>query len=115
MNMMGVHGAGLTNVVFLPENAILIQKIPIGGVDWSARTAFEEPSNDMNIRYKIKTEESSLIRQYPAEQKILNVPFSIWKRGWLAFKAVYLDKQGVNLDISRFRLTLLRADELLHQ
>ncbi|XWS48270.1 hypothetical protein CRYUN_Cryun13aG0060700 [Craigia yunnanensis] len=116
--MMGVHGAGLANMVFLPENAILIQIIPIGRVDWPAKNAFEEPSKDMNIRYldyKIKTEESSLITQYPPEHEVLNNPSSIWKQGWLAFKAVYLDKQDVNLDIKRFRLTLLRALELLHQ
>ncbi|XWS50781.1 hypothetical protein CRYUN_Cryun12cG0118100 [Craigia yunnanensis] len=116
--MMGVHGAGLTNMVYLPENAILIQIIPIGGVDWPARAAFEEPSNDMNLRYldyKIKKEESSLIQQYPPEHEALNNPSSIWKQGWLAFKAVYLDKQDVNLDVNRFRLTLLRALELLHQ
>ncbi|EOY21159.1 Glycosyltransferase family 61 protein, putative [Theobroma cacao] len=116
--MMGVHGAGLTNMVFLPENAILIQIIPIGGVEWPARTAFGEPSKDMNIRYldyKIKTEESTLIQQYPPQHEVLNNPSSIWKQGWLAFKAVYLDNQNVNLDVNRFRPTLLRALELLHQ
>ncbi|XVE64002.1 hypothetical protein DITRI_Ditri07aG0066200 [Diplodiscus trichospermus] len=116
--MMGVHGAGLTNMVFLPENAVLIQIIPIGGVDWPARAAFGEPSKDMNIRYldyKIKKEESSLIQQYPPDHDVLNNPSSIWKKGWLALKAVYLDKQNVNLDVNRFRHTLLRALELLHQ
>ncbi|XVE58815.1 hypothetical protein DITRI_Ditri04bG0199200 [Diplodiscus trichospermus] len=116
--MVGIHGAGLANMVFLPENAILIQIIPIGRVEWPAKTAFGEPSKDMNIRYlnyNIKTEESSLIQQYPAEHEILDNPSSIWKKGWMAFKAVYLDKQDVNLDINRFRLTLLRALELLRQ
>ncbi|XP_022738693.1 protein O-linked-mannose beta-1,4-N-acetylglucosaminyltransferase 2-like [Durio zibethinus] len=116
--MMGVHGAGLTNMVFLPENAILIQIIPIGGVEWPARAAFGKPSKDMNIRYldyKIKTEESSLIQQYPPQHEVFSNPSSVWKQGWLAFKAVYLDKQDVNIDINRFRLTLLRAFELLHQ
>ncbi|KAL3570798.1 hypothetical protein D5086_028047 [Populus alba] len=58
--VMGVHGAGLTNMVFLPENAILIQ-------------------------------------------------------GWLAFRSIYLDKQNVTLDVNRFRPTLVKALELLHQ
>lgn len=116
--MMGVHGAGLTNMVFLPENAILIQVMPFGGVDWVARAAFGEPSEGMNIRYleyKIEKEESSLIQQYPPEHEVLNNPSSVWKQGWLAFKQVYLDKQDVNIDVNRFRLTLQRALELLHE
>ncbi|XVF12259.1 hypothetical protein REPUB_Repub08aG0100100 [Reevesia pubescens] len=116
--MMGVHGAGLTNMVFLPDNAILIQVLPIGGFEWLARTYFEEPSKDMNLRYleyKIKTEESTLIQQYPPEHEVLSNPYSIRKQGWNAFKAVYLQQQNVNLDVNRFRPTLLRALELLHQ
>ncbi|XP_022754955.1 uncharacterized protein LOC111303156 [Durio zibethinus] len=116
--MMGVHGAGLTNMVFLPENAILIQIVPIGGFKWMARTDFEEPSKGMNLRYleyEIKTEESTLIQQYPPEHVVLSNPYSIQKQGWNAFKSVYLQKQNVNLDINRFRPILLRAIELLHQ
>ena len=116
--MMGVHGAGLTNMVFLPENAILIQVVPIGGFEWLARTDFEEPSKSMNLRYleyKIKTEESTLIQQYPPEHEVLSNPSSIQKQGWYAFKSVYLQKQNVNLDVNRFRPTLLRVLELLHQ
>ncbi|XWS50782.1 hypothetical protein CRYUN_Cryun12cG0118300 [Craigia yunnanensis] len=116
--MMGVHGAGLTNMVFLPENAILIQVVPIGGFEWLARTDFEEPSKDMNLRYleyKIKTEESTLIQQYPADHEVLTNPSSIEKQGWYAFKSVYLEKQNINLDVNRFRTILLKALELLHQ
>ncbi|KAB2012000.1 hypothetical protein ES319_D09G058700v1 [Gossypium barbadense] len=116
--MMGVHGAGLTNMVFLPENAILIQVIPIGGFEWLAKTDFGEPSKDMNLRYigyKIKTEESSLIQQYPPDHEVLNDPYAVQKRGWYEFKSIYLQKQNVNLDVDRFRATLLRALELLHQ
>ncbi|KAL4385836.1 hypothetical protein GQ457_15G001210 [Hibiscus cannabinus] len=115
--MVGVHGAGLTNMVFLPDKAILIQIVPIGGFEWIARTDFEEPSKDMNIRYleyKIKTEESSLIQQYPAHHEVISNPSAIQKQGWEAFKSVYLQQQNVNLDIHRFRDTLLRAFELLH-
>ncbi|XVF09524.1 hypothetical protein REPUB_Repub07fG0101000 [Reevesia pubescens] len=116
--MMGVHGAGLTNMVFLPDNAILIQVVPIGGFEWLARTDFEEPSKDMNLRYleyKIKTEESTLIQQYPPEHEVLSNPSAIQKQGWNAFKSVYLQQQNVNLDVYRFRPTLIRALELLHQ
>ncbi|OMO89623.1 hypothetical protein COLO4_19662 [Corchorus olitorius] len=39
--MMGVHGAGLTNMVFLPENAILIQINPFGVIEWIVRDGFK--------------------------------------------------------------------------
>uniref|UniRef100_A0A7N2RC48 Glycosyltransferase 61 catalytic domain-containing protein n=1 Tax=Quercus lobata TaxID=97700 RepID=A0A7N2RC48_QUELO len=42
--LMGVHGAGLTNIVFLPKNAILIQIVPFGDFEWLARTDYGEPS-----------------------------------------------------------------------
>ncbi|XP_039068640.1 alpha-1,3-arabinosyltransferase XAT3-like [Hibiscus syriacus] len=117
--MMGVHGAGLTNMVFLPENAVLIQVLPIGGFEWLARTDFEEPSKDMiNLRYleyKIKTEESTLMQQYPPEHEVISNPSAIQKQGWDTFKSVYLQRQNVNLDIHRFKYTLLRALELLRR
>lgn len=34
--IMGVHGAGLTNMVFLPINAVFIQILPWGGLEWVA-------------------------------------------------------------------------------
>ncbi|XP_061956412.1 beta-1,2-xylosyltransferase XYXT1-like isoform X2 [Populus nigra] len=116
--VMGVHGAGLTNVVFLPEKAVLIQVIPFGGAEWLSRTFFEEPAKDMNIRYldyKIRVEESTLIQQYPADHAVLRDPSVIGKQGWLAFQLIYLQKQNVTIDVNRFRPTLVKALELLHQ
>ncbi|KAJ6371610.1 hypothetical protein OIU77_002009 [Salix suchowensis] len=116
--LMGVHGAGLTNIVFLPENAILIQVVPFGKVEWASRISFEDPAKDMNIRYldcKIKVEESTLIQQYPADHEVLRDPSAIGKQGWVAFRSIYLDKQNVTLDVERFRPTLVKALQLLHQ
>ncbi|KAF9667559.1 hypothetical protein SADUNF_Sadunf15G0035900 [Salix dunnii] len=115
--MMGVHGAGLTNIVFLPEKAVLVQVIPIGGTEWLSKTYFEEPAKDMNIRYldyKIRVEESTLIHQYPADHVVLRDPSAIWKQGWSAVQSIYLIKQNVTLDVKRFRPTLVKALELLH-
>ncbi|KAB5524511.1 hypothetical protein DKX38_022260 [Salix brachista] len=116
--LMGVHGAGLTNIVFLPENAILIQVVPFGMLEWASRASFEDPAKDMNIRYldyKIKVEESTLIQQYPADHEVLRDPSAIGKQGWVAFRSIYLDKQNVTLDVERFRPTLVKALQLLHQ
>lgn len=115
--MLGVHGAGLTNIVFLPENAVFIQVVPIA-IEWPAKADFEEPSKAMNLRYleyKIKAEESSLIQQYPQDNDVIRNPSSIGKMGWNAFRSLYLDKQNVELDLHRFRGTLSKALELLHQ
>ncbi|CAN0873551.1 Alpha-1,3-arabinosyltransferase XAT2 [Linum grandiflorum] len=113
--VVGVHGAGLTNMVFLPENAVLIQVVPLAA-DFVSRTYFEEPSKDMNVRYleyKINKEESSLMDKYPPDHLVFTKPSLFMKQGWDAFKSIYLDNQNVKLDIRRFRGTLLKALELL--
>ncbi|KAJ7975178.1 protein O-linked-mannose beta-1,4-N-acetylglucosaminyltransferase 2-like [Quillaja saponaria] len=115
--MMGVHGAGLTNMLFLPENAILIQVLPYGGFEWLATGYGSDPSKDMDLKYleyKIRMEESTLIQQYPLDHEVLRDPSSIQKQGWKAFGSVYMNKQNVKLDINRFRPTLMKALELLH-
>ncbi|KAF8399058.1 hypothetical protein HHK36_014924 [Tetracentron sinense] len=116
--MMGIHGAGLTNIVFLPTNAILIQIVPLGGLEWLASHDFGNPALDMNIRYleyKIKEEESSLIQQYPLDHAVFKDPLSFQKQGWETVRSIFMEKQNVKLDVSRFRATLSEALELLHQ
>ncbi|OVA14230.1 Glycosyltransferase AER61 [Macleaya cordata] len=115
--MMGVHGAGLTNLLFLPTNAILIQIIPLGGLEWFAKHCYGDPAEAMNLRYleyKIREEESTLIEQYPIDHAVFKDPLSFSKQGWGAVKSVYLDQQNVKLDVGRLRATLLEALELLH-
>ncbi|RZC61355.1 hypothetical protein C5167_023098 [Papaver somniferum] len=115
--MMGVHGAGLTNIVFLPPTAVFIQVIPFG-VKWVSTKYFAEPAPDMKLQYleyKIAANESSLIQQYPIDHAVFKDPHSIGKQGWNVFKSVYLDKQDVKLDVERFRPTLLKALDLLRK
>ncbi|XP_030497611.2 beta-1,2-xylosyltransferase XYXT1 [Cannabis sativa] len=114
--LMGVHGAGLTNIVFLPENAVFIQILPIGGFEWIATNDFGVPAKTMNLKYleyKIKNEESTLIKDYPLQHAVFTDPFSIGKQGWNAFKSIYLERQSVNLDVNRFKATLVEALHLL--
>ncbi|KAG9458558.1 hypothetical protein H6P81_003066 [Aristolochia fimbriata] len=49
--MMGVHGNGLTNLVFLPTNAVIIQIIPLAGLGSYGRTDFGVPATDMKLRF----------------------------------------------------------------
>ncbi|KAH7658569.1 Glycosyltransferase 61 protein [Dioscorea alata] len=110
--MMGVHGAGLANMVFLPMNATLIQIIPWGSLKWACRHDFGEPAPDMGIRYveyEIKEEESSLIEQYPRNHAVFTDPLSVQKQGWNALWSIFLNKQKVKLDVGRFRPVLLEA------
>ncbi|KAF8100219.1 hypothetical protein N665_0229s0047 [Sinapis alba] len=116
--MLGVHGAGLTNMVFLPENAVVIQILPIGGFEWLAKTDFEEPSKGMNLRYleyKIAAEESTLLRRYGRDHEIVRDPSAVAKRGWEMFQSVYLVQQNVSVDINRFRPVLVKAFELVQK
>ncbi|KAI3454920.1 hypothetical protein Pfo_011583 [Paulownia fortunei] len=114
--MMGIHGAGLTNMVFLPDNAILIQVVPLGAIDGFARLDFGNPAAGMNIRYleyKIKMKESSLGQQYPIDHPVLKDPLSFHRKGWGELRSIYLDNQNVTIDIHRFKGTLAKALKLL--
>jgi hypothetical protein len=115
--MMGVHGAGLTNCVFLPQNATLIQIVPWGGLDWISRIDFGDPAEMMGLRYKqyaIGVDESSLTDQYPRDHEIFKNPISFHKRGFEFIRHTFMDKQNVKLDCKRFRPILLEALENLN-
>ncbi|KAL6873891.1 hypothetical protein ACP4OV_013973 [Aristida adscensionis] len=114
--MVGVHGAGLTNMVFLPSRAVLIQVVPFGGLEWLTRVTFKDPAKDMDVsymEYNVSLEESSLRDLYPEDHFYLKHPYDVHKKGWDAIKTVYLDKQNVRLNLSRFTKTLEEARNLL--
>ncbi|KAL7099114.1 hypothetical protein ACP275_09G062100 [Erythranthe tilingii] len=113
--LVGVHGAGLTNMVFLPENAVVIQIVPFG-LENLARSCFGKPAEGMNFRYleyKGSLNESSLVGKYSDGAKVYADPAAIYRKGFDGFRSVYLDNQDINLDLGRFKGTLLRALELL--
>ncbi|CAN0916130.1 Alpha-1,3-arabinosyltransferase XAT3 [Linum grandiflorum] len=115
--MMGVHGAGLTNLFFLPDNAVLIQVVPYGA-DWVSRNAFGDPIDDMNLRYlayDVEKHESSLSEQYPPDDPVFTDREFLAKQGWSKWGSIFLDNQNVTLDLERFKGTLLQALMLLHQ
>jgi len=109
--IMGVHGAGLTNMVFVPTGGVVIQVVPLGGLEFVAGY-FRGPSRDMGLRYleyRITPEESTLIDQYPRDHVIFTDPEGVKNKGWESLKDAYLDKQDVRLDMRRFRPTLKKA------
>lgn len=114
--MMGVHGAGLTNEVFLPTNAVLIQIVPFGNLEDISEHDFGEAARNMMLsylQYSISKEESTLIDLYPRDHAVFTDPESIGRQGWAAMGEIYLRQQNVKLNITRFKPTLTRALELL--
>ncbi|CAN6243452.1 unnamed protein product [Urochloa humidicola] len=114
--MVGVHGEGLTNMVFLPAGAVVVQVVPYGRLEWLARGTFKEPSADMEIHYleyMVQLDETSLSEQYSKDDPVLKDPHAIHKQGWNALKAVYLDKQDVKPHLGRLKNTFMEALKLL--
>ncbi|KAJ4730830.1 Glycosyltransferase family 61 protein [Rhynchospora pubera] len=115
--LMGVHGAGLTNLVFLPANAVVIQIVPLGGLEKLSMEYFGIPALDMNLKYlqyNISIEESTLTEKYPKDHVVFKDPSSIRSKGWAALRSTYLVNQNVKLDVTRFSYTLLEALKHLH-
>ncbi|URE28851.1 hypothetical protein MUK42_17119 [Musa troglodytarum] len=114
--IMGVHGAGLTNLVFLPMNAVLIQIVPCCELEGMATHTFGFPSMAAGLNYleyNISVEESTLLELYTREHPVFTDPQSLHKQGWFKMGKLYLVKQNVKLDVNRFRPFLLRAMDLL--
>ncbi|EPS57507.1 hypothetical protein M569_17310, partial [Genlisea aurea] len=88
--IVGVHGAGLTNMIFLPENALVIQIIPYGLRDRATLT-YGAPATDMNLKYfeqEISWEESSLSSQYSKDDQVYIDPAGI--KVEKIFRSIYL-------------------------
>ncbi|XP_038981595.1 alpha-1,3-arabinosyltransferase XAT3-like [Phoenix dactylifera] len=116
--MVGVHGAGLANMVFLPRNAVLIQIVPWGQLGGIARYDFGWSASNARLKYlqyEISLEESSLMEQYPRDHPIIKDPLSVHKQGWGAVRDTFLYKQNIRLDVRRFRTVLSEALGHLHR
>lgn len=113
--MVGAHGAGLTNELFLPVGAAVVQVVPLG-LEWPSAVYFGEPARVMGVHYleyKIQPEESSLIDMYGRDDPVIINPESIFAKSYQAGRAVYITGQNLKINISRFRQTLVEARQLL--
>ncbi|RRT38645.1 hypothetical protein B296_00040844, partial [Ensete ventricosum] len=116
--MVGVHGAGLTSLVFLPPNATVIQVVPWGGLEWLSMLDFGDPAKDMKlnyVQYSIGIEESSLREQYPRDHPVFKDPFSFHKQGFHVLRSTFMTNQNVKLDINKFKSVLWKALEHIIQ
>jgi hypothetical protein len=117
--LLGVHGAGLTNAVFLPAGGVVIQVVPYGRLERMARTDFGEPVADMGLRYleySVAAEESTLLEMLGPEHPVIKDPDAVHRSGWDKVTEYYLGKQDVRIDVNRFAPTLAQAmDHLRHR
>lgn len=115
--MVGAHGAGLTNGLFLPTGAVMIQIVPLG-LNWASDHYFGEPAPGIGLsylRYKVWRNETSLYEIYGPDNPIVSDPASIWAKGYMAVKEAYVDTQNFRINLARFKGTLLEALKLLEQ
>lgn len=110
--MVGVHGAGLTNCVYLPTGAVLVQVVPYGKLEDIARADFGDPARDMGLRYieySVAADESSLMDVFGKDHPIIKDPVAVHLSGWGNVAEWYLGKQDVRINIHRFRTVLKQA------
>lgn len=114
---VGAHGAGLTNELFLPDGAVMVQ-VDLIGLEWAAAAYYGDPARGMGVhylRYKIEAEESSLWKVFGGSRS--HKAF-VDPRGAFPLEAgreVYLNGQNVNIDVDRFRKTMAMAMSLVQE
>ncbi|KAJ3694461.1 hypothetical protein LUZ60_009941 [Juncus effusus] len=112
--LIGVHGAGLTNMVFLPPGAVLIQVVP-WGLNWVSKAYYGKPAREMGfeyLEYKVEVRESSLSEKYSMDDQVIKDPLSMHLKGYHISKPIYIDGQNLRLNLTRFRGTLEKALDL---
>ncbi|KAG6405321.1 hypothetical protein SASPL_132910 [Salvia splendens] len=111
---VGAHGAGLTNEVFLPDGAVMVQ-VDLIGLEWAAANYYGEPARGMGVhylRYKIEPEESSLLKIFGSRShKAITDPTGAFPLH--IGREVYLNGQNVNISIDKFRHTMAMAMSLV--
>nr|XP_048323019.1 alpha-1,3-arabinosyltransferase XAT3-like [Ziziphus jujuba var. spinosa] len=113
--MVGAHGAGLANSVFLPSGAVMVQVVPLG-LEWASTNYFGGPATEMEVKYleyKITAEESSLSSTYGPDDPVIKDPESIFLKGYHVARDVYVHGQNLQINVTRFRETLVEAMKLL--
>ncbi|KAL3632717.1 hypothetical protein CASFOL_025701 [Castilleja foliolosa] len=112
--LVGAHGAGLTNELFLPDGAVMVQ-VDLIGLEWAAETYYGNPARAMGVRYlryRVEPEESSLLKVFYGKRNhtFITDPRALPVQ---AGKEVYLNGQNVRINVKRFRDTMVEAMSLV--
>nr|GEX01012.1 glycosyltransferase AER61 [Tanacetum cinerariifolium] len=114
--MAGAHEACLVNEVFLPDGAVMVQVKPLG-FQWDVVLFYSEPPPGMGLKYleyMMQPDESSLVDEYGLDHPILQDIASVAAEGgYDAARKMYLDKQDLRLNLSRFKETLIESLRLV--
>nr|CAB3446734.1 unnamed protein product [Digitaria exilis] len=113
--IMGVHGAGLINMVFLRSGAVLVHIVPYG-IEFMADGFYGAPARDMGLRrvqYSISPDESTLLEKYGWNHTVIKDPEAIRKSGWEKVGEFYMSTQDIVLNMTRFGPSLLKAIEFI--
>ncbi|XP_072149561.1 alpha-1,3-arabinosyltransferase XAT3-like [Setaria viridis] len=114
--LLGVHGAGLTNMVFLRTGAVLLHVIPWGKMEPHSEGFFGTPAAHMGVRHvthSIAAEESTLYDKYGKDHPVITDPDIFYKNGSNA--RYYWWEQSIRLNTTRFMPTLERVKRLLQE
>lgn len=114
--LMGAHGAGLTNFFFLRTNAVMLQVVPWGHMEYPAMGFYGGPAREMRLRdveYSIEAVESTLYDKYGKDNPVISDPESIHKQGWRSGMRYYWTEQDISLNVTRFAPTLHQVLQML--
>ncbi|EPS70889.1 hypothetical protein M569_03873, partial [Genlisea aurea] len=109
--MVGVHGAGLANMIFLPENAIVVQIVPFA-LDVLSKFFYEFPTRDMKLgylNYTVAWDETSLSKEYSSDDEVHTGYRDIVRRSWHEYWTIYMLYQNLTLNVSRLEKTISHA------
>jgi hypothetical protein len=114
--LVGAHGAGLTNMVFLRAGAVVVQVIPWGKMEPYGEGFFGAPAAHMGLRhvaYSIAAEESTLYDRYGKDHPVIADPDVFYRNGSNA--KFYWREQNIRLNTTRFAPTLQMVKRMLRE
>ncbi|KAL6607057.1 hypothetical protein ACP70R_042710 [Stipagrostis hirtigluma subsp. patula] len=112
--LLGAHGAGLTNMVFLRTGGVVVQVVPWGKMEPYGEWYFGSPAAHMGIRhiaYSIAAEESTLYDKYGKDHPVIADPDVFYRNGSNA--KYYWREQNIRLNTTRIMPTLETVKRML--